>query len=1091
MRKPQIFTVATAHLDTSWRWTLEKTIADYLPKTLEENFALFEKYPGYVFSFEGAYRYELMEEYYPALFARLKTYAAQGRWRVAGAAYENGDVNIPSPEALLRNLLLGNRYFAETFGKRSRDLFLPDCFGFGYALPSVAAHANLLGFTTQKLLWGSTARVPFALGRWVGPDGKGIFACPDGRDYSKSLKKVRDHPLLCADLAFQRRHRLFPAAFTLHGVGDQGGAPKESSVALVCAAQAENQSEPVQVHSAGSDDIFRALARLPLAEQLALPQYRGEWLLSDHGTGGYTARTLSKRWNRQAEQLADAAERTSCFAGLLRRAPYPRAQLNAAWKRVLAHQFHDDITGVSNEESYRRNWNDLMLSQQQFAEITRSAVSSVCGAMDAGFAVGRCVAVVNPTQWPRREAVRLRLPQRLNGSTVRAFDGEGREVPCQLLPGGGEAVLLATVAPLGLRLFDLQVGALPCTLETGLHAEERLLENSNLRVEINADGDISSLYDKRLGRELLRAPVRLALFDFDGSPPWPAWELYYPELCNAPAQSLRDPQFRLLERGCARAALEITRRARGSVFRQVLSLDAASEWLRVENEIDWQSPRSLCKVEFCVRARCREAVYDLGCGVIRRGKNTVRRYEVPAQQWADLSGGEGDFGLSILSDSRTGWDMPNSHSLRLTAVYSPRSGSRGNAHLLDFGRNRFAFGLFPHGGDWTNGAVRAGSCFGQPLTAFLLPENRRAAPGARGLTELSFGRIDPALALRCFKLAEDAPPDAPDPEYILRVQETRGRPLPEAALRLGGGILSCREVYASEEPVQTPGRAVLEGGVLRLSMEPFGLRSFALRIKPPPAATPAAEQVKLPLPLDCSLTAFHHSPPDGRGWEGCSPPRLALPGERFPAALQSGMLRFQLGGAAQANALRCRGQALWLPAGREAHLLLLNFGGDRTAGFLLGETALARFVPASLAAIAGGDLFSFMESGFVKHCAPAWVCTHLHQQTETGWEDKIAAQCAVFHVRLPLRGAPATLVLPEDGALFLLAVTVSGETSAEPAAALVDAMERRTLRFAWGEAQEKQRKAKMRLRSLRCKLRFVFRYARQRAGLLLRLCALS
>ena len=70
--KPRIYAVATTHLDTSWSWELETTLQDYLPKTLTENFELLEKYPDYVFSFEGAYRYELMEEYYPELFEKLE-----------------------------------------------------------------------------------------------------------------------------------------------------------------------------------------------------------------------------------------------------------------------------------------------------------------------------------------------------------------------------------------------------------------------------------------------------------------------------------------------------------------------------------------------------------------------------------------------------------------------------------------------------------------------------------------------------------------------------------------------------------------------------------------------------------------------------------------------------------------------------------------------------------------------------------------------------------------------------------------------------------------------------------------------------------
>ena len=174
MEKKKVYAVSTAHLDTVWRWSLAKTIKEYLPATLGTNFDLIDKYPHYKFNFEGAFRYEMVEKLYPVAFDIMKNHIANDRWCISGTAYENGDVNIPSPEALIRNILLGNEYFTEKFGKSSKDLFLPDCFGFGWAMPSVANHCGLLGFTTQKLSWGSAYGVPFDLGRFVGPDVKGI-----------------------------------------------------------------------------------------------------------------------------------------------------------------------------------------------------------------------------------------------------------------------------------------------------------------------------------------------------------------------------------------------------------------------------------------------------------------------------------------------------------------------------------------------------------------------------------------------------------------------------------------------------------------------------------------------------------------------------------------------------------------------------------------------------------------------------------------------------------------------------------------------------------------------------------------------------
>ena len=111
MKDKKVYTVATAHLDTVWRWNLATTIEEFLPDTISKNFDLIEKYPNYRFNFEGAFRYELIEEYYPKQFEEIQELVKQGKWCPAGSSYENGDVNVPSPEALFRNILIGNRYF--------------------------------------------------------------------------------------------------------------------------------------------------------------------------------------------------------------------------------------------------------------------------------------------------------------------------------------------------------------------------------------------------------------------------------------------------------------------------------------------------------------------------------------------------------------------------------------------------------------------------------------------------------------------------------------------------------------------------------------------------------------------------------------------------------------------------------------------------------------------------------------------------------------------------------------------------------------------------------------------------------------------
>src|SRR5262245_21021786 len=89
-----VYVIGTSHLDTQWNWTVQDSIRQFIPKTFFENFALFEKYPNYTFSFEGAIHYMWFKEYHPEAWPKLQKYVAEGRWRIAGNWINAVDVNV-------------------------------------------------------------------------------------------------------------------------------------------------------------------------------------------------------------------------------------------------------------------------------------------------------------------------------------------------------------------------------------------------------------------------------------------------------------------------------------------------------------------------------------------------------------------------------------------------------------------------------------------------------------------------------------------------------------------------------------------------------------------------------------------------------------------------------------------------------------------------------------------------------------------------------------------------------------------------------------------------------------------------------------
>src|SRR6266852_9122658 len=201
-KEQTLYVVGYAHLDTEWRWEYPQVIQEYLTKTMRNNFALLEKYPHDILNFTGANRYRLMKEYYPADFETLKKYVAAGRWFPAGSSMEEGDVNSPSAESILRHVLYGNEYFRRDFGKASAEYMLPDCFGFPASLPSILAHSGVKGFSTQKLnaQWQPAPKIggpgspeqtpegiPFNVGRWIGPDGSSVIAALNPGGYGSNV----------------------------------------------------------------------------------------------------------------------------------------------------------------------------------------------------------------------------------------------------------------------------------------------------------------------------------------------------------------------------------------------------------------------------------------------------------------------------------------------------------------------------------------------------------------------------------------------------------------------------------------------------------------------------------------------------------------------------------------------------------------------------------------------------------------------------------------------------------------------------------------------------------------------------------------
>lgn len=1009
MEKKKVYAVATAHLDTVWRWNLAETIEEYIPDTISKNLDLIEKYPHYRFNFEGAFRYALIEEYYPKHFEIIKDMISAGRWCVSGSCYENGDVNIPSPEALFRNILLGNRYFEEKFGKKSTDIFLPDCFGFGYALPSIMKHAGLNGFTTQKLSWGSAYGQPFDIGIWKGVDGAEVFASLDARSYRyKFSDDIRADIGIIDKVSANAQKFGFPQTLNLYGTGDWGGAPTEESAAAVEKSIKKNSESDFEIISASSDEMFNDFETLPEHIKNTFPKWDNELVMTAHGAGAYTSRTICKRLNAQNENLADTAEKACVLANEIKVYKYPRKNLNDAWKRVIRHQFHDDITGTSLMEVYNESCNDYFVSLSQFKNEYTGAVSAIANELDTEWVTECAVIVNNPSAQKRKDAVSAHIKLKHNSTFIKVVDKNGSEVPSQIIRKKGkefDIVFLADVKPLGFRVYDVKAANSACAIKTDLKVNEHILENSRYQVVFNRNGDIASVVDKKNRRQLLETPIKMALISDTGSLSYPSWEIRKEDIDKEPRCYANTPQFEVVENGAARVAVKVTREADHSTITQIISLSCDSEFIKVDNFVDWKSRRTMLKAVFPFSCRNNTASYDLGLGVIKRNNNSDTLYEVPAQKWADITDKSGSYGISVFSDCKYGWDKPSDNTLRLTCIHTPAGAftKETRQDLQDLGRNIFSFGIYCHSGNFENGTQAQNECFQKPLIAFQTSARRAGCLS----DDFSFAQVNNEnILIKAVKLAED------QNGFIVRVNEAAGKKQTGVKMHFFSEIEIAQEVLADESTVCP---AEKSENTLLFDIEPYQVKSF--RINLIPSDKKGRESFKK-LNLEFNAKGFtedsnmRHVILQGGG---CS-----LPAELCPASVTVGGITFRMPDVhANHDVMVARNQIIEIPKGSsKMYILAASTLGDREETFYVDEKEKKLNIFSFKEPIGRWDMAALNQTALVKDASLGIEFTHTHHP-----EGNIANGKAYFYVyEIDVRNGKA-LTLPEDNRIIILAIT--------------------------------------------------------------------
>ena len=315
------------------------------------------------------------------------------------------------------------------------------------------------------------------------------------------------------------------------------------------------------------------------------------------------------------------------------------------------------------------------------------------------------------------------------------------------------------VPPMGWAAFHVVPGAAPVA---SVAAWERGLENAFLRIELDEQGAITGLLDKRNGRQVVQPGERANVWQFfqDGPEREAAWNVH-DTFENRQYPMTEPARITVIERGPVRAAVRVERQFRNTRICYDIALYAQTPRVDFVADVDWQERQTMLKVAFPVAVRSPQATYEIQFGAIQRPthRNTSwdqTKFEVPAQRWADLS--EAGYGVSLLNDSRYGYDV-RGNVLRLTLLRGPEYPDPE----ADRGQHQFRYALLPHVGDWAQGeTVRRARELNEPMLA--VPTVGGGQVGAHSYLQVR----GPGVVVETLKPAEDGD------GWVLRLYEAHG-----------------------------------------------------------------------------------------------------------------------------------------------------------------------------------------------------------------------------------------------------------------------------------------------------------------------------
>ncbi len=796
--------VGHTHIDVAWLWRLKHT-HEKISRSFSTVLRLMEQYPEYIFLQSQPQLYEYIKQDFPEIFQKIKERVAEGRWEADGAMWVEADCNLTSGESLTRQILFGSKFIKDEFGKDVSYLWLPDVFGYSWALPQILKKCGIDMFMTTKISWNQFNRMPHDTFRWKGLDGSEVLAhfitTPDpwsepgswfytynGQLTPKTVKGVWD--------AYSEKdinHELLIS----YGYGDGGGGVNRDTLEHRRAIDKIPGLPRLETSTAG--EYFANLKKTFNETSQFVHTWDGELYLEYH-RGTYTSQCYNKKMNRKMEQLFRKAEWLNVMGTLCSGKSMNDTQqekLTGGWKNILTNQFHDIIPGSSIREVYEDCHDDYKKIEKIGTDVVEEAYGQLLSAENGTF------TVFNETGFVVSELVKLDVTEPCH------FEDEyGTVLPSQE-DGKHTIVYVINVPSMGMKTIYKKTGERE-EVKTNFIVNKKEIETPFYIVSFNEYGQFERLFDKENGREVIAPGERANVLQFFEDKPLDndAWDIdiFYQEKMREVSDLSK---FEITCCGELKLAIHLEWQYMNTKIAQDVVFYSNSRRIDFETFVDFREKHQLLKVAFPVDIRTTYGTYDIQYGNVRRPNhwNTswdIARFESVAHRFVDLS--ERDYGVSLLNDCKYGHDIKG-NVMRLSLL-------RGATHpdyLQDQGEHTFTYSLFPHAGDFVaGGTVQAASLLNTPLTV---------VSGKRNCDFDSFIRFEGGhVELDAVKAAEDGK------ATVIRFHEYAGSKS-TVTIKLGSAYQEWTESDLLERDMGD-----YKTGDLILTLSPYEIKTILLKI---------------------------------------------------------------------------------------------------------------------------------------------------------------------------------------------------------------------------------------------------------------------